>query len=120
MVADCDETGNIKNIILMNIIDVFLKSTRGGQQGWQLMVRLTPKASQTKIGEIAFDEKEGLYLKVYVTAIPEDNKANKALLEILSKTFKVPKSNLQILSGLTARHKLIWFSKEPNLKSFNL
>jgi uncharacterized protein YggU (UPF0235/DUF167 family) len=52
------------------------------------------------------------YLKVYVTAVPEENKANRALLVLLSNTFHIPKTSLHIISGLTERRKVIWFEGE--------
>jgi uncharacterized protein YggU (UPF0235/DUF167 family) len=54
-------------------------------------------------------------LKVYVTAVPEDNKANKALLELLSKTFRIPKSRLHIIAGTTDRRKVFWFEGDDML-----
>ena len=70
----------------MNFSKAFRKSNRGLQKGkgWELSIRLTPKASQTKIGNIALDAASSPYLKVYVTAVPEDNKANSALLALLA------------------------------------
>ncbi len=95
----------------MDFSKAFRKSTRGPKkgEGWEVSIRLTPKAARTKIGEIAFNTDGTPYLKVYVTAVPEDNKANKALLDLLAKTFGIPKSRLHIISGLTDRHKVIWF-----------
>ena len=94
----------------MDFSKVFRKSIKGSSQkeGWELTIRLTPKASMTKIGEIAVDSAGQTYLKVYVTAIPEDNKANKALLNLLSKTFRIPKSCFHIISGQADRCKVIW------------
>ena len=96
---------------IMDFSNAFCRSTRGLKkgQGWELSVRLTPKTSQTKIGDIVLNADGTPYLKVYVTAVPEDNKANKALLSLLAKTFGIPKSRLHIISGLTDRHKVIWF-----------
>lgn len=95
----------------MDFSRVLTKSIRGTEKriGWELFVRLTPKASHTKIGDIAQDAQGHHYLKVYVTAVPEDNKANKALIALLAKTFHLPKSNFYIISGMTDRHKVIWF-----------
>lgn len=95
----------------MDFSKVLRKATKGPtkREGWELTVRLTPKASYTKIGDIAVDADGQPYLKVYVTAVPTDNKANKALLALLSKTFLIPKSSFHIISGLTDRRKVIWF-----------
>jgi hypothetical protein len=85
--------------------EAFRKSTKG--DAWELAVQVTPKASQTKIGEVTLGSDGQPYLKVYVTAVPEDNKANKALIALLAKTFKIPKSSLQIISGKTDRRKVV-------------
>jgi len=44
---------------------------------------------------------------VYVTAAPEDNKANTAIIATLSKLLKVAKSNIEIVSGLQGRDKKV-------------
>ena len=101
---------------------VFRKSTKGPvkKAGWEFTVRLTPKASHTKIGGIAFDKDGQPYLKAYVTAVPEDNKANKALLALLAKTFHLPKSSFHIISGLTDRCKVVWVEGEgPGINSID-
>jgi len=46
-------------------------------------------------------------IKVKVTAQPIENKANKAMIELLSKKFKVPKSNIEIVRGATAKEKTL-------------
>ncbi len=49
-------------------------------------------------------------IKVKLTAQPIENKANKALIEFLSKLFKVPKSEIKIIKGETSKEKTILFS----------
>ena len=44
-------------------------------------------------------------LRVAVTAAPEKGKANKAIAEVLSKAFGVPKASVVLLSGATASRK---------------
>lgn len=46
-------------------------------------------------------------LEVRVTAVPEKGKANKAVIELLSKHFKVPKSSIQIIRGQSSKEKII-------------
>ena len=38
---------------------------------------------------------------------PTENKANQAVLKLLSEYFNVPKSNISILKGKTSRNKII-------------
>ena len=46
-------------------------------------------------------------LKVKVRAVPEDGKANKALLRFLSKQTGCSRSALELVAGSTSRHKRI-------------
>jgi uncharacterized protein len=65
-------------------------------------VRVQPRASQSKIaGEI-----EGS-LKVKIAAPPVDGEANEELIRFLAKWFEVPKREIEILSGETAKNKII-------------
>lgn len=69
--------------------------------GLILNLRISPNASKNEI--IKSDD----ILKVKITAQPIDGKANKALIEYLSKLLKVPKSCFEILKGQTSKDKLI-------------
>lgn len=83
-----------------------------------LAVRLTPNG-----GRDAFDGVEiagdGLaHLKARVTAVPEKGKANKALIALLAKALKVPKSEITVVTGETARQKILRIEGDPeDLKS---
>ncbi len=72
-----------------------------------LKIKLTPKASRNEITGWAQDGNGDKILKVSVTAAPEKGKANKALIELLAKKVKVPKSNVRIISGETSRLKTV-------------
>ncbi|MDR1327961.1 MAG: DUF167 domain-containing protein [Heliobacteriaceae bacterium] len=67
----------------------------------KLQVRITPNASRNEVTQ------DGDLLKVKLTAPPVDGKANKALLEILSKYFKIPKTSIKIIKGETSKNKLL-------------
>lgn len=47
------------------------------------------------------------HLKVAVTAPPEDGKANAALIALLGKAWKLPKSAFEIVGGATDRRKTL-------------
>lgn len=68
-----------------------------------IKLKISPNASKNEI--IKTDE----MVKVKVTAQPIENKANKALIEFLSKKFKVPKSSIEIIKGETSKEKTILF-----------
>lgn len=81
--------------------------------GVRLALRLTPKASRDQIGEIAPEADGGAVLKVSVTTVPEDGKANAALIALLSKKWKVAKSRIELISGATDRRKVLFIEGEP-------
>ena len=62
-------------------------------------VKVVPNSSKNSISD------EGEFLKIKLTAPPVDNKANKALIEYLSKLLKIPKSSVILKSGETSKNK---------------
>ena len=65
-------------------------------------VHLQPGAKRNEIAGF----REGiLYAKV--TALPHKGQANRALLQLISQTLGVPKSNVEIIRGLSSRNKVI-------------
>lgn len=79
----------------------------------RLRIRLTPKASANRIQGLWTDEYGQVWLKVSVTAAPENGKANAALIKLLGKKLGLAKSALDILSGGTNRHKTFRLSGDP-------
>ena len=65
-------------------------------------VKVQPNASKTCTGG-----REGEFLKVRLAAPPVDGKANEALIEFLARRLSVPKSSVQIRSGISSRRKVI-------------
>jgi len=74
---------------------------RKTNEGLIVKVRIVPNSSKNDI--IIEDE----FIKVKVTAQPIENKANKALIEFLSKKIKVPKTYIEILKGETSKEKTL-------------
>ena len=74
--------------------------------GDTIQIRVTPKAASNHIR--AEEQADGMIvLRVYVTAVPEDGKANKAVIALLAKELSLPKSALSIGRGSTGRNKII-------------
>jgi len=46
-------------------------------------------------------------LKVWLRAKPKEGEANRALVKLLSDYYNVPKSLINIVSGLTSRNKVV-------------
>ena len=70
-------------------------------------VRVTTKASKNDIRGVKNDE-----LLISVTAVPENNKANIAIIDLISKKIGVPKSKMRIISGEKNRNKKISIDAE--------
>lgn len=79
-------------------------------QGLTVAIRLTPNAHKTGFDGLAALPEGKTALKVSVNVAPEDGKANKALIDFLAKSWKLPKSSLSLLSGQTSRLKIILIS----------
>lgn len=70
-------------------------------------VRLTPKGGRDAID--GFDElSDGkAVLKARVRAVPEDGKANAALIKLIAQTFGVSASHVSLDAGATSRIKTL-------------
>lgn len=69
-------------------------------EGTILPVRAQPGARKNEIR----GDQDG-HLKVCVTQVPEKGKANKALIDVLCKTLKLKKSQVELIAGETASKK---------------
>lgn len=67
-----------------------------------LSVRIQPRASKN---EIITMENGGL--KIRLTSPPVDGAANEALIKFLSDVLSIAKSQVEIVSGHTAREKIV-------------
>jgi uncharacterized protein len=74
--------------------------------GDTLSIRVTPKATSNRI-KVEHLPNGSTLIRVYVTAVPENGKANKAAINLLSKELGLPKTSLTIISGLTSKDKIV-------------
>ena len=77
-------------------------------------IKISPNAKKNEI------IKTDTELKIKITAQPIDGKANKALIEFLSKTFKIPKTSISIIKGEKKKKKTILLSVTDKEKIENL
>jgi uncharacterized protein len=68
-------------------------------------VKLQPRASEC--GVIGA---QGDAVKIRVAAPPVENRANRELVDLLARIFKVPNRSVRILSGASARLKTVGIS----------
>jgi len=91
---------------------------RLGNDHLLLAVRLTPNGGRNAFDGVDVSADGLAHLKARVSAVPEKGKANKALIVLLSKSLKIPKSLISVVSGDTARQKILRIDGDPeDLKS---
>lgn len=73
----------------------------------RLAVRVTPRGGRDAVDGWTRDAAGRPVLKVRVAAAAADGQANAAVLALLAKALGQPKSSLTLVSGQTARVKLI-------------
>lgn len=73
--------------------------------GNKFTVRVTTKASKNRVQ--VEKNQDSLDIRVFVTAVAEHGKANKAVLKLLAKTLALPVSRLRIIQGEHHRIKTI-------------
>lgn len=78
--------------------------------GLILFVYLIPKSSVDRIIGVECRDNGKQYLVVRLRAVPEDGKANKALIKFLAKQWKIPSSSISLKNGATSRYKQLYFS----------
>lgn len=65
-------------------------------------VRVVPRATRTEIA----GEHDGA-LRVNLAAPPVDDAANRELVRLLAKTFKLPQNAVEIVAGSTSKQKIV-------------
>lgn len=86
--------------MIMFYLTCMIKET---DKGLLANIKISPNS---KTNEIIKTEAE---TKIKITAQPIDGKANKGLIEFLSKKFKIPKTSIQIVKGETSKEKTVLF-----------
>ena len=73
----------------------------------KINIHLIPNAKKSEVLSEEQDLFGGKTLKVKVAAPPIEGKANKELINLLSKHFDVPKSHIKIIAGEKSRNKIV-------------
>lgn len=80
------------------------------KDGVVLQLKISPNASKNAI------LKDDTGIKIKLTAQPIEGKANKALVEFLSKQLKIPKTSIEILRGEASKDKILLLKNVDNDK----
>jgi uncharacterized protein (TIGR00251 family) len=77
-------------------------------------LKVIPNASRSEVTVEANGD-----LKVKVQAPPENDRANRATIQLLAKHFKVPKNRIKIVAGQKSHQKIVEVFDLPNENTFN-
>lgn len=89
-------------------------------EGLKVAVRLQPGASRAAIEGRQTLSDGRIVLKVRVTAQPEGGKANAALVKLLAKSCKVPKTAVEVVAGHSGRLKTVLIAGDPEVLKVRL
>jgi uncharacterized protein (TIGR00251 family) len=81
-------------------------------KGVSLRVHLHPGARADVIEGLARLADGRHALKAKVTAQPEKGRANRALIDLLAKRWRLPRSSISLLVGTADRHKVLLIEGE--------
>ena len=70
--------------------------------------RVTARSSRNKIVI------EGTVVRIYIHTVPEDGKANRECIKLLSDFFSVPKKDVSIVKGEKSRNKTFCIKNAPS------
>ena len=86
---------------------------RETKEGIALDVRLTPRGGRDALDGVETLADGRAVLKARVRAAPTEGEANTALIRLLAQEFGLPRSQVTLASGATARLKTIALSGNP-------
>lgn len=70
-------------------------------------VKVTPKSQNNQLIDLVIGTQGQITLKVKIHGVPEKGLVNQELIEFLADNLDLAKSNIQIISGHTSRHKIL-------------
>jgi len=86
--------------------DIELFGYNSAKKQLTIGLKVRAGAKENAIGEFIFKDSKP-YLKISIKAIAEDGKANLMIIAYLSKQWKIPRSDIEIIQGQTNSYKVI-------------
>ncbi|MBV8737334.1 MAG: DUF167 domain-containing protein [Alphaproteobacteria bacterium] len=90
--------------------DAVLNPARNGAR---VTIHLRPRGQVDRVIGVAAAAGDGRVIKVSVKEPAEDGRANAALLQLLARTWQLPRSDLAIVAGAISRRKIVHISGDP-------
>ena len=82
--------------------------------GVRVRLKVSPKAAQNRVRGV-FAGDQGAALKVGVTAAPEGGKANAAVIKLLARKWRLPRSRIHVAAGAASRGKTVMVEGDPGI-----
>ncbi|PIR39270.1 MAG: hypothetical protein COV35_01775 [Alphaproteobacteria bacterium CG11_big_fil_rev_8_21_14_0_20_39_49] len=76
--------------------------------GYKIQLKIVPNSQKNQICGVVDADFATKALRIKVAAVPENDKANKELINFLSKEWKLAKSDMVLLSGDKSHRKLLY------------
>lgn len=77
-----------------------------GTEGLRLRVHVTPRAGAERVGAVVGDGRTAR-LRLAVTAPPREGEANAAVVALLARALRLPKSAFTVVAGASGREKTV-------------
>ncbi|KQP03340.1 DUF167 family protein [Methylobacterium sp. Leaf93] len=90
------------------------------REGVRLAVRLTPRASRTGLDGLVEGADGRVWVQMRVAAPPVEGAANTELIAALAEALDLRRSDIRIVTGDTARQKILALSGDPALLTSRL
>ena len=84
------------------------------RSGLSVTIRLSPRARSDRLLGIIATAEGGRAVKASVTAPAQDGRANEALLQLLSRAWRLPRRDLSIVVGAASRNKIVHVAGDPD------
>lgn len=79
-----------------------------------MLINITVKPNSS-IGPLI--KEEGELIVAHINEIPVENRVNKSLIKLISKHYKIPKTNIKIIRGHKSRYKTIEIGEQNGQKT---
>ena len=83
------------------------------RRGIAVRVRVTAGARNERIEGMMFDADGRMRLTITVRAAADSGRANAAAIALLAREWRLPKSRLEIVAGISGRRKTIAIAGDP-------
>ena len=82
-------------------------------EGVRVAIRLSPRTQTDRLLSVVTMAEGRHAIKASVTAPPQDGRANEALLQLLSRAWRLRRASLAMVAGSAGRNKTVSIAGDP-------